>query len=337
MRKKIFISILAVMALSMTGCGDTEGQADNQEHQVMVNDYEKITYESTDVVRGDISPVLSLKLKADDIERKSYFPFQDEMEVDQVYVKKGDMVSAGDVMISFKSGDIAEQLKGYESRLEETQLLIDHYTKLSAIDSTADYTKDLENLQKDIEVTKLYIDELNAKLDSYSIRAEASGMVFIVSELLAYGTVNATDNVVTVIYGSGNYTAVTTDDYDFKIGDTFTATYGVASYEMELVSIEEGGKDANGNIQRNLGFRLVDADAVMSESDNLNIKVQKPVLKNVLYVPEESVFSVKDRQYVYLLDEKGFRHAAEVKAGSTVDGNTVIESGLQEGDKVVVK
>lgn len=337
MRKKIFISVLAALALSATGCNDTGHQADNQKHQVMVSEYEKIAYEYTEVVRGDISPVLSLKLESDDIERKSYFPFKDEMEVAQVYVEKGDMVSAGDVLISFESGDISEQLKGYESKLEEIQLLIDHYTRLSAIDSTVDYTNDLKNLRKDMEVTGLYISELNAKLDSYSIKAEATGMVFLVSELLAYGTVNATDNVVTVIYGSGNYTAVTTDDYDFKVGDVYTATYGVTSYEMELISIEEDGKDVNGDTKRLLTFRFVNADTVMSESDNLNIKVQKPVLKDVLYVPEETVFSVEDKSYVYLLDENGFRHAAEVKTGSTVDGNTVIESGLQEGDKVVIK
>lgn len=39
---------------------------------------------------------------------------------------------------------------------------------------------------------------------------------------------------------------------------------------------------------------------------------------------------------VYVLDEDGFRHGVQVQTGATIDGYTVIEDGLKEGDKVVI-
>ena len=64
--------------------------------------------------------------------------------------------------------------------------------------------------------------------------------------------------------------------------------------------------------------------------------LNKPTLKDVCYVPEECVFIVDDKTYVYTLDENGFREAIPVTVGQTIDGKTVIEQGLEQGQKVVI-
>ena len=56
----------------------------------------------------------------------------------------------------------------------------------------------------------------------------------------------------------------------------------------------------------------------------------------VLYVPEFAIVYVGNDNYVYVLDEDGFRHGVQVQTGATIDGYTVIEDGLKEGDKVVI-
>ena len=60
------------------------------------------------------------------------------------------------------------------------------------------------------------------------------------------------------------------------------------------------------------------------------------MLKDVLYVPEAAVADVGGDKYVYVMDEEGFRHGIRVQTGATIDGYTVIEDGLKEGDKVVI-
>lgn len=335
MGRKKMIPIVAAAALFLTGCG-TGGKV--QKAQVTVPEYEKIIYDSVEVEKGDITPVLTLKLSATSYEKKAYYPLYDDMEVERVNVAVGDKVQKGDVLISFKSGDIASQIESYQSRVEQNNMLIEHYTRLSQLDTSVDYSADLVRLAEDNEVAGLYIKELEAKLASYSICAEDDGSVYILSDLLEYGTVGTANNLVTVIYGDGQFETETTDDYDFQIGETYIATYGVAEYELVLTSIEESGTDANGETVRRLLFQGNGEDTDFSSRDKLTMTIEKPVLRDVVYVPKECVFDVDDRDYyVYLLDEDGFRDAVKVTVGTTVDGYTVIESGLQAGDRVVVQ
>lgn len=60
------------------------------------------------------------------------------------------------------------------------------------------------------------------------------------------------------------------------------------------------------------------------------------MLKDVLYVSEQAVVNVGGDNYVYVMDDAGFRHGVRVQTGATIDGYTVIEDGLKEGDKVVI-
>lgn len=335
MGRKKLIPLMAAAALFLTGCG-TGGKV--QETQVTVPEYEKIIYDSVEVEKGDITPVLTLKLSATSYEKKSYYPLYDDMEVERVNVSVGDKVKKGDVLITFKSGDIAEQIEGYQNQVEQNNLLIDHYTRLSQLDASLDYSADLARLAEDNNVANLYIQELEAKLASYSICAEDDGSVYILSDLLDYGIVGTSNNLITLIYGSGQFEAETTDDFDFQIGEIYVATYGVAEYEMILTSVEETGTDANGDVVRKLMFQGNGENTDFSSRDKLTMTLEKPTLKDVIYVPKDCVFDVDDEDYyVYLLDDDGFRDAVKVTVGSTVDGYTVIESGLQPGDRVVIQ
>lgn len=329
MKKSLVGIIICSLGCSMllTGCGKSK---EEERANIRISEYEKITYETVSVERGDIVPTLTLEVTSDTFQRKNYFPRQDEMEVDQIYVTEGDMVTEGQTLVSFKAGDISEQITGYENQLAEDQLLIDHYTKLMEIDSEQDYTETIKTLKQDMEVCSLYIQELNAKLSSYSIKAEGNGTVIMVSDLLDYGVVNSGDNVLTLIYGTGEYYATTTDDFDFKVDEVYEASYANSTYSLRLVSIEE----PEGEKGRKLNFTMA-IDGVTGV-EKMTMVLNKPALKDVLYVPEDCVFSVDDTTYVYTLDENGFREAIEVTVGQTIEGMTVIETGLSEGEKVVI-
>lgn len=326
------IMVLAIAAL-LTGCAYDKEQYDPD---ITIYEYEKVVYNTVNAVRGDITPTLTIKLNAANYEKKSYYPLYDDMEIESVNVSVGDKVKSGDVLISFKSGDMEAQIESYENQIEQNNLLIEHYTKLSQIDATLDYSKDLESLNESNQVADLYIQELKAKLALYSIRAEADGVVYILSDLLSYneGTVGTSNNLITVVYGSGQYNADVTDDYDFQVGAIYKATYGIAEYELVLTDITVGSEASR---VRHLTFNAVSDDTDFSNRDRLNLTVEKDTLKNVLYVPSECIFEVDDKSYVYLLDDEGFRDAVCVTVGSTVDGYTVIDSGIEEGDRVVIE
>ena len=334
MNKQKLSLIMITLLFVLSGCDEQSAQLPAQ---VTINEYEPKLYETIEIIRGDLAPVLELTLEARDLEKLSYFPRYDAMEIDQVYVQVGDIVTAGDVLISFKSGDIEKQIESYQAQLDQQQLLLDHYVNLSAIDTTTDYSKDIEQMKADMEVSRLYIEGLNAKLDSYSIVAEGDGMVTAIADIVNFNIVNSNDNLITVVYDDGEYYATTSDDYEFVVGDIYAATYGVADYEMELVNITEDGKDVNGNVIKTLCFREVGNEEELPGVSMMNMTINKGEMKNVIYVPDSVIKEIDGKYHVYTLDENQCKHAVYVKTGISVDGYTVIEEGLTEGDKVVVK
>ena len=332
-RKKGIKIVAIAMGMSLlSGCS---GKKQTDDLTITIPEYEKMTYTTEKVMRGDIEPELILRLEAKEFRYQEYHADHDEMKVDQVYVKQGDAVKAGDTLITFQSDDIDKERQQYENRVEEDALLIDHYTRLDQINQTDANLESIKELQKDQEIARLYIDELDAKLETYTIKAEEDGVVSSVSDMLEYGTVYAYDPLVKLLYGSDKYTTTTDDDYDFQVGQTYTATFGVGSYDIVLSDIEETATDSDAGAKRKLSFVLADSTGRPSSS-SLNLVIKKDVIKDVLYVPQDAIMSVKDETYVYQVDDQGFRHGVPVKTGSTVNGYTVIEEGLQEGDKVVV-
>lgn len=338
------IIVAGIMLTMLSGCGKSEKVS---LEPINIRSYERVAYETTDVLQGDLTPVFSVILRPEVEKLVSYRPQKDEMEVNQVFVKVGDPVYDGDVLVTFKSGEIEEKVKQYQAELEEMKLLVEHYQKLMKADSKLDYSEDIKQLKKDMQVTSMYIAEESAKLASYSIKAEGAGVVVSVSALLDYGIVNSNDDVVTIQYGDGNYYARTTNNYEFKVGEVYHAksTTAVVSsdpvegemavtndlantYEMELVSIDEED-------DKTLHFKPYNAEGPLNIG-SLELVIEKEGMKNVMYLPKNCVFNVDEKHYVFLLQEDGFRKGVEVQVGDIVDDYIVIKSGINVGDKVVI-
>lgn len=332
-KKICLMACAACSSIVFTGC---QGGESYEKPKTAIEEYQPWTYDTAVVARGDIEPSIELKLRASENEKKTYFPMLDEMEVKAVNVVKGDAVSKGTVMVTFKSGDLEEKIEQYKTRLEEDELLIDHYGKLAEIDKNTDYSGDIKLIKDDMEICRLYIQELEMKLEEYNIVAEGEGIVTDVSQLLDYGVVGTQNGVVTVKYGTGEFVATTEDDFDFKEGDVFEATYASAVIDVQLTKIEAEEENEDGSAVKKLYFQaLADIGNVVSY-DTIYLNINKNVIKDVLYVPEDALFQVEEKNYVYTIDDRNMRHGVEVDAGDTENGYTIIKSGLSEGDRVVI-
>jgi uncharacterized cupin superfamily protein len=204
-----------------------------------------------------------------------------------------------------------------------------------AINADNDYSTDIEMLQEDVRVAGLYIEEATERLENYSIVAKKAGTITYVSDYLEHGYIVQGNTMITEACGSDNYTAQTTDPYDFQAGEIFTAESGIASYDMKLIEIEDA-EDSAGNAYRVLRFEPVSDMSAVSEQDTLQMKVQKPTIRDAVYVDSSAIRVVNGSYYVYLLDENGFRQAVEVQVGDVVDGYTIITDGLSGGEQVTL-
>lgn len=327
MKKKNRVFLSLIVAGLLAGCGQAK---EVHMMHLTVPSYEKVNYDWIVMQRQDICPQLELGLTSGTYQKVMYYAQYDEMVVDKVNVSNGDLIEQGDVMITFQSDDMEERRMDLESSLGQMELLLEHYGKMDEIDSTDRSKVDIEQLKADIEAARLELKEFDAKISSFNIVAEKKGMVTNVRQGLENQTVNTGQGLITVIYGDETFHTQTTDDYPFEIGARYEAEYGAAAYTIELLSMEEEKG------MKNLVFKAITSDGEFCSRDRLNLILQKDELKNVLAVPEESVVHVEDKSYVYLLDENGFREAVSVTCGQTVEGVTIITSGLEEGDRVVI-
>lgn len=323
-----------IMSMGLTGCSNRKV---SDKPAINIEPYAMTVHERATVKEGNISSQIKLTLTPDGFSSKDYSVKQDDFEVEQINVKSGDKVKKGDVMISFKADEINKTIDEYTNKKEEDQLLIDHYSRLMAIDSSNDYSEDIKSLREDIELSGLYIEEQQEKLKEYQVIAEADGIVTYVNEWLQYGYATADETLVSVASGSNGFISSTEDmSYDFNIGDVFTATQGVASYDMKLVDVEQVKNEATGSEERQLKFECQSDIEVTNGYMELEVVIDKPVISNVTYVDKDAVNTVDGTYFVYKFDDDGYREIVPVEVGDTVDNYVIIKSGLTAGEQVSI-
>lgn len=323
-----------IMSMGLTGCSNRKV---SDKPAINIEPYAMTVHERATVKEGNISSQIKLTLTPDGFSSKDYSVKQGDLVVEHINVKSGDKVKKGDVMISFKADEINKTIDEYTKKKEENQLLIDHYLRLMAIDSSNDYSEDIKSLREDIELSGLYIEEQQEKLKEYQVIAEADGIVTYVNEWLQYGYATANETLVSVASGSNGFISSTEDmSYDFNIGDVFTATQGVASYDMKLVDVEQVKNEATGSEERQLKFECQSDIEVTNGYMELEVVIDKPVISNVTYVDKNAVNTVDGTYFVYKFDDDGYREIVPVEVGDTVDNYVIIKSGLTAGEQVSI-
>ena len=332
-KRVIFTSCVSTILLIFTGCGQA-ASADKQD--IHTEEYQMKTHESAEVQKGDISSVLELTLKPDDYSSLIYQVDRDDLVVESVNVAVGDRVEEGDVMVKFEADEIEELIETYTNQKEEDQLLIDHYTKLMAIDSSQDYTEDIESLKLDMQIAELYVEEQTERLSEYTLTAEKAGTITYMDEWLNYGYVTSNTNIITVVSGSSDYIATTYDTYEFNVGDVYQAEFGIAVYDMQVVEVTQSVNEATGRDMQTILFEPLNDMSAVSESDELSMEIEKPTIEDVVYVDSDAVIEDEGLYYVYVLSEDGYRMPVQVTIGDELDELTIIESGLEGGEQVTL-
>ena len=333
-KKKYKVLAIAFSMMLFTGC---EAKQEEQTATVCIEQYVPVSYKTVEVKKGDFTPVIELRLKASAKETISHSCPVDNMEVENVFVNPGDHVKKGDTLITFKSEELEEEIKEYESRLEADSLLLDHLTNMSKLDLETDYKNDLDSVSEDMEICRLYLEELKATLDLYRIKAAGDGSIIDLYSDLGYGIVEADAPLGRVCYSENKFHAITSSDYNFEIGDVYTATSGTIEYEMKIIEIVE---DKVSDDVRTIYFEPMDMNADFGANDWLNMVITLDTRKDALYIPEKCIKKTDgdtEEKFVYVLGDDGYKEACKVKTGETLEDMIVITEGLEEGQKVVME
>ncbi|MCR5269010.1 MAG: biotin/lipoyl-binding protein [Lachnospiraceae bacterium] len=352
----------AALLIVLTGCGASDSA---EIAKIPKTVYQRADYQTTEVKKGDMEPTIHLKLKARLADQVRYSIDLTDAEVKEVLVSAGEHVTKGQLLVSFESEKTKDAIDLYSSELEEKQLLLDHYTRLSLYDMQPrdvikkekkeyplyqqqedeiiddldredkmrkyiDYNLTIEQLAQDVKVAGLYLQEERERLESCQLKAENDGVITYISKSLLSGYVEPGSLLITETCGENTYEAFTEDDFDFRVGDTYVAEKSGLQYEMKVTGVEEDG-DA-----RTIVFAPDETLLNPPEGDSLDMSISKEMLKNVVYVEKDAVHSRDSDTFVYVVTEDGFLDPVFVQTGEEVDDMVVIKSGLVGGEKVAL-
>lgn len=87
----------------------------------------------------------------------------------------------------------------------------------------------------------------------------------------------------------------------------------------------------------NLAFRATfeNPQGLLRHGETGKIVMTTP-LKNVLVIPQKATFDVLDQKFVFVVDDKGVVHSKPIKVRAALPHVFVVESGLDEKDKVLL-
>lgn len=335
-RKRRNVNILAgalMGTLLLSGCGEsTYGTVTPPERTL----YEKTEYMITDVHKGDMKPTLSLTLKPVDVTRLDYTVDESELELDEILIQAGDSVKKGQVLITFKSDEIKKEIEKYSDELNRKQMLLDHYTRVSNVtydekERNEKYGVVLEELADDVLLAKTYLEEAQQRLSKCQVVAKEDGFVSYVSNKVINSYVEQGDVLLTEHCGKNRFAAGVSNDFEFNIGDIYTAGDENVSYDMRVVEINPGEEE-----ERTIIFESVDNAADLGR-ESLKMVIDKPQIDDAVYVDNDAVHYLNDKTFVYVVSEDGFLDAVYVEVDDTVGEYTIIKSGLNGTEKVAKK
>lgn len=338
--KRRLIATVGV-ALCLTGCGilPTEEEFDAAP---VLKEYEGASFNKVTVTRGTLE-------KTEEISGKYKGTVKEDIEPDgasvikKIYVKKGDRVKAGDVVMQYELPGSEKTLKESNEKIEKTKLQITQARELMKLEvekqkkigggskeianARNQYEQQIKALESSLELLKMDAKIAKEEIEEEQITASVNGVVTYVDSK-AEGT-----------YGTEGEAAIKIEG---KKKNRFEANSKYASHckEGDIVTIEVRGQEYKATVKKD----PESTDSVyfyprsklnLEDGTVCSYQVILKEKKDILYLPSSIVYSMGDKHVVYYEDANGLKSTKEVSIGETIDNFVEITAGLEENEQVI--
>lgn len=356
------VLLLGSLCFGTAGCGVQESENDGI---TLEPESEQALFETAVADYGDV--ILSKKLMCTYRQVEDYeacFSVSGKT-IDKVYVSAGDVVSKGDLLAELVTGDLDEEIVQTEYELARNQLLLDqnernldneieqltveytYHTEQTSEDwvakekQLAEIRKEHRYLREDysdaIALAQAQLAVLQKEKAESCLYAAIDGTISTVERELE-GSVSVKDEpVITIIDTSECLFELEEADYAayFREGEALPMTVSVGTgkgdYTLLPYQMESWGDVQLFSIEEQPDGAVLEVGA----TGNLYLTLDQR--ENVLRVPEEAVHNADGKDYVYVTDDAGMREVVYVEAGLKGDEYTEILSGIDKGQRVILK
>lgn len=257
------------------------------------------------------------------------------------YVQVGDMVRKGQVIAEIDAENIRKSIAEIETRLELARTVYERQANLwnQKIGSEVQYLQaknNMEALEKTLATTKT---QLNKAL----VRAPIDGMVEDLMQNVGEMANPAVPMGRIVNISQVEINAEVSEVYTtaIKRGDEVQVSFPAVNKELTL-KVNMVGQFINPtNRTFKIQMRTANPDGLLKPNSLAVIKIRDFFRKDAIVVPSYLIQqSASGEKFVYVLRDKNGKQIAErvvIKAGKSYAGQTLVEEGLNVGDRIITK
>jgi len=346
--KKIinYISILS-SAIFMISCGGDESAQKAQ----AANAPQARPYPATTVVTKDLETFTSYPASIEGIVNSEVRAKVSGYVID-VLIDEGQPVKAGQVLFKLETKSLNQDAQAAKANVNAAQVEVDKLKPLVEKDIISNVQ--LETAKAKLQQAQSGYNSIQANIDYANIKSPVDG--FVGSIKLREGALVSPSNqepLTTVSNVSKVYAYFSMNETEYlnfiqnQKGGTLQEKIDLLPrVKLELVNgsiYEEEGKieTINSQVNENTGsisFRAVfdNPNRILTNGNSGKIMVPE-VYKNVLVVPQEATYELQGNVLALKVGKDDKVSTARLKIKTTIGNLYVVESGLKEGDTIVVK
>ena len=296
--------------------------------------------ETTELINQDFAHYIELQGKIT-TENVSYVtPRGMGGQVKSIYVKEGDNVKKGQLLMKLEDGIIQQNIKQVESQLAFAKNIFSRQENLwkEGIGTEVQYLSaknNVESLEKQLDLVK-------EQLSTTSVYAQVSGIIEDVSIRVGETFMGSPMAGITIVNPSAMKAVVDVpENYVSKIrkgmpvvisvpdlNQSFNSSISLISETINAISrsfVAESKVGGNGNLKPN---------------QIAIVKILDHEAKNAIVIPVETVQSDEKGKYVYVAVQEGNKTVARKRAvtiGEFYDELIEVNAGLATADKLITK
>ena len=266
-KTKVLSALLICSVVMTTGCAFLPETEENRVAPIAKTVEEQPIY-YVNVIKSDLTETFEVSVDVNQVELVTLGYGRDNVKVEKVYVKSGDSVKEGDILVEADSDKIIENIALYESNITELTKEVEYYTSLVDIEEQKklvyekygqtfdetlldEYTDTLESYSQSLNVATLQYYEEQEKLNECRIYAPFDGIIKeIVSVSDEDSDLLTKWDAAAKIAREGLYVStITKSEEYFEIGKTYTCIY---SYYKNEFTGQNDYKDSTKNNQQEM-------------------------------------------------------------------------------------
>jgi RND family efflux transporter MFP subunit len=261
-------------------------------------------------------------------------------QVKSIYVKEGDNVKKGQLLIKLEDGIIQQNIKQVESQLAFAKNIFSRQENLwkEGIGTEVQYLSaknNVESLEKQIDLVK-------EQLSTTSVYAQVSGIVEDVSIRVGETFMGSPMAGITIVNPSSMKAVVDVpENYVSKIRKGMPVVVAVPDLNQSFnSSISLISETINVTSRSFVAESKVGGNKDLKPNQIAVVKILDHEAKNAIVIPVETVQSDEKGKYVYVATQEGnktFARKRAVTIGEFYDELIEVNAGLASGDKLITK